>query len=98
MLVADDMRLLYSRFMPDIAERRVLLLYPIIITGITVSKAVSVLLSNGVAESNILLLSLFTTPSSLDQISKQYPRMTIITSDVDNHIPHNFTTKYFGTD
>ncbi|MCP9258046.1 Uracil phosphoribosyltransferase [Dirofilaria immitis] len=50
MLVGDDTRLLYARLMPDIKHRRVLLLYPLLSTGATVIKAVSVLVENGIKQ------------------------------------------------
>ncbi|VDM38004.1 unnamed protein product [Toxocara canis] len=98
MLLADDTRLLYARLMPDIAQRRVLLLYPLLSSGRTVIKAVSVLVENNVLEGNILLLTLFSTPSSIKKIMSQFPAMSILTSDINACIPYHFATKYFGTD
>ncbi|EFO18502.1 hypothetical protein LOAG_09992 [Loa loa] len=98
MLVGDDTRLLYARLMPDIKHRRVLLLYPLLSTGATVIKAVSVLVENGVIEENILLLTLFATPAGIKQVMGQFPKISILTSDINPLIPFWFTTKYFGTD
>uniref|UniRef100_A0A9J2PDN5 Uracil phosphoribosyltransferase n=2 Tax=Ascaris TaxID=6251 RepID=A0A9J2PDN5_ASCLU len=98
MLLAEDTRLLYARLMPDIAQRRVLLLYPLLSTGNTVIKAVSVLVENNVLEENILLLTLFSTPSSIKHIMEQFPSMSILTSDINACLPYHFVTKYFGTD
>ncbi|VDN53280.1 unnamed protein product [Dracunculus medinensis] len=97
-LVGDDTQLLYARLVPDIASRRVLLLYPILSTGFTVIKALTVLLKTGVDEGNTLLLTLFATPSSIKQIMESFPKITILTSDISFIIPYYFTTKYFGTD
>jgi len=90
-------RVLYARFLPDIAKRRVLLLYPLLSTGTTVLKAISVLVDNGVKESHIFLLSVFATPKSIKEISNRFPFVTIFTSEINTSIPHYFTTKYFGT-
>lgn len=98
MLVGDDMRLLYARLMPDIKYRRVLLLYPLLSTGTTVIKALSVLVENGVKEENVLLLTLFATPASIQQVMGHFPNISILTSEINPHIPFWFTTKYFGTD
>ncbi|KAL3998497.1 Uracil phosphoribosyltransferase family protein [Acanthocheilonema viteae] len=98
MLVGDDTRLLYARLMPDIKHRRVLLLYPLLSTGATVIKAVSVLVENGVIEENILLLTLFAAPAGIKQVISQFPKISILTSDINPLIPFWFTTKYFGTD
>uniref|UniRef100_A0A915PI02 Uracil phosphoribosyltransferase n=1 Tax=Setaria digitata TaxID=48799 RepID=A0A915PI02_9BILA len=98
MLIGDDTRLLYARLMPDIRNRRVLLLYPLLSTGVAVIKAVSVLVENGVIEKNILLLTLFATPAGIKQVMNQFPKISILTSDINPLIPFWFATKYFGTD
>lgn len=56
-------RVLYAKLPADISLRKVLLLYPIMSTGNTVVKAIKVLKKNGVKESNIILINLFSTPS-----------------------------------
>uniref|UniRef100_A0A0N5B1C5 Uracil phosphoribosyltransferase homolog n=1 Tax=Syphacia muris TaxID=451379 RepID=A0A0N5B1C5_9BILA len=98
MLLDDDQRLLYARLIPDVRERRVLLLYPLISTGNIVMKAISVLVENGVKEENILILTLFTTPLSLKEIVHCFPKVAILTSSNSPLIPYHFATKYFGTD
>ncbi|KAK0426334.1 hypothetical protein QR680_009651 [Steinernema hermaphroditum] len=67
-------------------------------TGLTVCKAANVLIQNGVAEENIILLSVFSTPNSIKYIRKNYANMTVITSEMNANVPHSFTTRYFGTD
>lgn len=75
-LLGEEQRVVYARFCPDIAKRRVLLLYPIVTyvsshllisllsTGNTLIKAVRILEDNGVSEENIYILTIFCTPSS----------------------------------
>lgn len=73
-LIGDDQQVLYTRyfeyprlrtlfrlfrFMGDIRQRRVLLLYPVLRTGSTVLTAISLLLRNHVKEENIILVTLF---------------------------------------
>jgi len=97
-LINDEQKLLYTRLMRDINHRRVLLLYPLVDTGDVVIKAIQILLENGVNESNIFLLSVFSTPSSIKMIQNKYEHVTLITSEISTDIPFYFTTKYFGTD
>lgn len=67
-----EAKVLYSKFPGDIADRRVLLMYPIMSTGNTVIKAVNVLKAHSVNDSKIILLTLFCTPSG--NASSKYPR------------------------
>ncbi|KAH7727581.1 hypothetical protein AAVH_04624 [Aphelenchoides avenae] len=97
-LIGEDQRMLYARLMADIAHRRVLLMYPLLTTGHTIVKAVSILLASNVKEENIFLLSVFSHPRAIKQIRKHYRRLTIITGEVSSTVPLFFTTKYFGTD
>jgi uracil phosphoribosyltransferase len=57
-----EAKVLYAKFPVDIAQRKVLLMYPIMSTGNTIIKAVSVLKEHGVKESDIIVLNLFCTP------------------------------------
>ena len=56
----------YLKLPADIANRKVLLLYPIIKSGDTCVKAIEKLLDNGVAQENILLLNLFASHEGQD--------------------------------
>uniref|UniRef100_A0A914V6G5 Uracil phosphoribosyltransferase homolog n=1 Tax=Plectus sambesii TaxID=2011161 RepID=A0A914V6G5_9BILA len=94
----NDVRVLYARLLPDIRKRRVLLLYPLLSTGNTVAKAISVLKDSHVSESNIFLLTLFCTPHSVQQLISKFPGVTILTSEVSKSIPQYFGMKYFGTE
>ncbi|XGW23498.1 hypothetical protein V3C99_005604, partial [Haemonchus contortus] len=98
MLIGDEQRVLYARLIPDMAHRRVLLLYPVVSTGTTVLKAISALMDSKVQEENIYLTTLFITPHSIKSICKKFPRVTVITSDVTVGVPNSFAMKYFGTD
>ncbi|KAE9418477.1 hypothetical protein Angca_005095, partial [Angiostrongylus cantonensis] len=98
MLIGDEQRVLYARLIPDMSNRRVLLLYPVVSTGSTVLKAVSALIDSKVAEENIYLTTLFITPQSVKNICAEFPRVTVITSDVTTSVPYSFAMKYFGTD
>ncbi|RWS14275.1 Uracil phosphoribosyltransferase-like protein [Dinothrombium tinctorium] len=93
-----EARVLYAKFPVDISERRVLLMYPIMSTGNTVVKAVKVLKDHGVKEHNIILLNLFCTPSAATLVTKAFPSMIVLTSEVHPVAPNHFGQKYFGTD
>ncbi|KAK6015138.1 hypothetical protein OSTOST_19443 [Ostertagia ostertagi] len=97
-VLGDEQRVLYARLIPDMAHRRVLLLYPVVSTGTTVLKAISALMDSKVEEENIYLTTLFITPHSIKTICKKFPRVTVITSDVTTGVPYSFAMKYFGTD
>ncbi|XP_052810365.1 uracil phosphoribosyltransferase homolog isoform X2 [Mya arenaria] len=91
-----DARVVYSKLPPDIANRKVLLLYPIG-TGNTVIKALNVLKENKVEERNVVLLNLFITPQAVKALIDKFPDLTILTSEVHPVAPNHFGQKYFGT-
>lgn len=88
----------YAKFPVDVASRKVLLMYPIMSTGNTVIKAVSVLKDHGVKEENIFLLNLFCTPHGARSVMCAFPEMTVLTSELHPIAPNHFGQKYFGTD
>ncbi|XP_064627118.1 uracil phosphoribosyltransferase homolog [Lineus longissimus] len=93
-----DAKVFYAKFPPDIAKRKVLLMYPIMSTGNTVTQAVKVLQEHGVKEENIVLLNLFITPVAIRSIISTYPKMVVLTSEIHQVAPNHFGQKYFGTD
>jgi len=88
----------YAKVPPDVHRRNVLLMYPILTHGITVIEAVKVLLEHNVKLENIILLTLFATPSGVRAINKEYPDIRISTTEVHPVAPTHFCQKYFGTD
>ncbi|XP_034239180.1 uracil phosphoribosyltransferase homolog [Thrips palmi] len=93
-----EARVVYARFPEDIAQRKVLLMYPIMSTGNTVIKAVAVLKEHNVLEENIILSNLFCTPVACRSITAAFPQMKILTSELHFIAPNHFGQKYFGTD
>nr|CAG4644137.1 EOG090X09VM [Lepidurus arcticus] len=93
-----EARVVYAKFPEDIANRKVLLMYPIMSTGNTVIKAVSVLKEHSVPEENIILINLFCTPQATQTIVSAFPQMKILTSELHHIAPNHFGQKYFGTD
>lgn len=93
-----EARVVYAKFPDDISCRKVLLMYPIMSTGNTCVKAIQVLKENGVRESNIVLLNLFSTPQAASVVVAAFPSMMVLTSEVHPVAPNHFGQKYFGTD
>lgn len=91
-------KVLYAKFPRDIAERKILLLYPIMSNGLAVIESVKVLLNHGVREENLLLLNLFSSPRAAKLINANFPKMFVLTSDVNPVSPNHFGHRYFGTD
>ncbi|XP_041463522.1 uracil phosphoribosyltransferase homolog [Lytechinus pictus] len=94
----DEAKVYYAKFPPDISRRRVLLMYPILNSGNTVIQAVRVLQEHGVDDKNILLLTLFCTPHGVETVIKEFPNITVLSSEKDPVPPVHFGQKYFGTD
>lgn len=89
----------YAKFPPGMEQRRVLLMYPLLTdSGATVITAIKVLLEHGVKEKNILLLNVFSTPKGVELLLKNFPSVTILTSEVHSDCPSSFGQRYFGTD
>jgi uracil phosphoribosyltransferase len=97
-LINEDNKIIYSRFTPDIRQRRVLLLYPLLCTGTAYIQAISQLIKKKVNESNIFLLCVFSTFYGIRRVHKEFPMVTVITSEINDDVPYHFTCNYFGTD
>jgi len=91
-------RVLYAKFPKDIAERKILLLYPIMSTGLAVIESVKVLLNYGIKEENLILLNLFSSPRAAKLINRSFSKMFVLTSDINPVCPNHFGHRYFGTD
>lgn len=88
----------YAKFPSDINARKILLMYPIMTTGSTVNLAIKCLKEHDVTEINIIVLCLFSTPSSLQSLSQKYPHVHILTSEIHPFVPTDFGQRYFGTE
>lgn len=113
LLIQTDARTLepqlhYCKLPDDIAARHVLLLDATIATGAAAIMAVRVLLEHGVLEERIVLLTLVATPQGLSAVTMAFPRLRVVTSEVDwkgldEHYwitpgLGNFGDRYFGTE
>ncbi|XP_037077881.1 uracil phosphoribosyltransferase homolog [Pollicipes pollicipes] len=102
-LVSSDLdtheaRVVYAKFPEDVAERRVLLMYPIMNTGNTIVRALHVMREHGIQEENVILLTLFCTPAAARLVTASFPNLRILTSEMHPVTPNHFGQKYFGTD
>lgn len=94
----NQARVLYAKFPKDISERKILLLYPIMSTGLAVIESLKVLMNHGVREENLILLNLFSSPKAAKLINHTFSKMFVLTSDVNPVCPNHFGQRYFGTD
>lgn len=100
-------KLIYEKLPNDISDRHVLLLDPILGTGNSAVQAISLLIRKGVPESNILFLNLISAPQGVHVVCKSFPRIKIVTSEIDHGLNDDFRVvpgmgefgdRYFGTD
>ncbi|XP_073038777.1 uridine kinase-like protein 5 isoform X1 [Primulina eburnea] len=102
----QSLQLIYEKLPSDIASRHVLLLDPVLASGNSAVKAISVLLGKGVAESNIIFLNLIAAPEGIHAVCQKFPRLKIVTSEIDASLNKDmrvipgmgeFGDRYFGT-
>lgn len=91
-------KVIYVRLPPDIAERNVLLMYPLMNTGGTIHQSIRELKKNSVKEEKILICTLFVTPHSVSSVLTAYPKVRILTTEVNDDCALHFGERYFGTD
>ncbi|GMJ10455.1 uridine/cytidine kinase 3, uridine kinase-like 3 [Hibiscus trionum] len=103
----NGQQLIYEKLPQDISERHVLLLDPILGTGNSAVQAISLLIKKGVPESNIIFLNLISAPRGVHVVCKSFPRVKIVTSEIDIGLNEDFRVvpgmgefgdRYFGTD
>ncbi|GAU32224.1 hypothetical protein TSUD_278040 [Trifolium subterraneum] len=100
-------QLIYEKLPSDIASRHVLLLDPVLATGNSAIKAISLLLTKGVPESNIIFLNLIASPQGINAVFERFPMIKLVTSEIDATLNENsrvipglgeFGDRYFATD
>ncbi|CAN8301769.1 unnamed protein product [Cochlearia groenlandica] len=103
----NGQQLVYEKLPNDISERHVLLLDPILGTGNSAVEAINLLISKGVPEGNIIFLNLISAPQGVHVVCKKFPRLKIVTSEIENGLNEEFRVipgmgefgdRYFGTD
>jgi uridine kinase len=100
-------RVMYEKMPGDIAERYVLLLDPILATGVSSAAAIDRLLRLGVREDRIMFVTVIAASQGIHTLASKYPHMKIITSEVDAGLNEanrvvpgvgEFGDRYFGTE
>lgn len=76
-------KLFYEKLPPDIKDRWVLLLDPMLATGGSAIMAVEVLKNKGVPEDRILFLNLIASPEGIKNFAEKVPKVRVITAFVD---------------
>ncbi|KAK7276996.1 hypothetical protein RIF29_18145 [Crotalaria pallida] len=103
----NGQQLIYEKLPNDISNRHVLLLDPILGTGNSAVQAISLLVRKGVPECNIIFLNLISAPQGLHMVCKSFPRIKIVTSEIEIGLNEDFRVipgmgefgdRYFGTD
>ncbi|XP_008230499.1 PREDICTED: uridine kinase-like protein 5 [Prunus mume] len=99
--------LIYEKLPKDISSRHVLFLDPVLASGNSAINAISLLLSKGVPESNIIFLNLIAAPDGIHALCKRFPKLKLVTSEIDESLNEDlrvipgmgeFGDRYFGTD
>ncbi|WP_022799008.1 uracil phosphoribosyltransferase [Thermus islandicus] len=74
----------YAKLPPDVAERRVFLLDPMLATGGSASLALSLLKERGAT--GIKLVSLLAAPEGLERIARDHPETEVVVAAVDERL------------
>ncbi|KAL3478154.1 uracil phosphoribosyltransferase-domain-containing protein [Aspergillus californicus] len=99
--------LYYSKFPPQIAIQKVLLLEPMLATGGSACAAINVLKEQGVPEENIIFVNILAAQRGIETVMAAYPSLNIVTAAVDRDLtPQNiispglgdFGDRFYGTD
>lgn len=78
--------LYYEKLPPDIADRYVFLLDPMLATGGSALMAVDVLAKRGVPPEHIIFLNLIAAPEGLRNFGELHPKVHIVTGRIDSHL------------
>lgn len=97
----------FDKLPPNIQEKKLFVLDPMLATGGSVSMCINKLIEKGAKEENIIFLNLISCPEGIEALFKQYPKIKIITAKVDpillpiKYIAPgigDFGDRYYGTD
>ena len=100
-------RVVYEKLPADINDRYVLLLDPILATGVSSMAAIDRLIKAGVRQDRIMFVTIIAASQGIHSLCMRYPHMKIITSEVDAGLNDQnrvvpgvgeFGDRYFGTE
>lgn len=72
--------------LPDLAERTFILCDPMLATGNSAVHAVNVMKKRGVADEQIIFLSLVAAPEGVAEFQKNHPAVKVYTASLDSHL------------
>jgi uridine kinase len=113
MLIAAPSRerrsVVFAKLPTDVSQRHILLLEPVLNTGLSCITAIEHLLTAevGCREEHILVLSVVASRLAATELCRRFPKSRLVVSAVDNEVDANgdvvpglgdFATRYFGTD
>ncbi len=79
----------FCKLPPDLSERDILLLDPMLATGGSAAAAVQLLNKHGAVKAHIKFLCLVASPEGVDYLQKAEPEITIYTTSVDERLNDN---------
>ena len=104
---AEPSEVVYEKLPADISDRYVLLLDPILATGVSSMAAIDRLIKAGVRQDRIMFVTIIAASQGIHSLCMRYPQMKIITSEVDAGLNDQnrvvpgvgeFGDRYFGTE
>ncbi|CAD8089959.1 unnamed protein product [Paramecium primaurelia] len=98
---------LFQKLPANIKDQQVILMDPMLATGNSATLALRILKNQGVKQENITFLTLVSCEQGIEKLFREFPKMKIITAQVDpillkdfNYLAPgigNFGDRYFGT-
>ncbi|MEA1883260.1 MAG: uracil phosphoribosyltransferase [Thermotogota bacterium] len=76
----------YYAKMPELKDKDLFLLDPMLATGHSAIKSIEILMNQGISEKNIYFLSLLSAPEGIDEITTAHPVIKIYTASVDERL------------
>lgn len=103
----EERRVSYAKLPPDVKDRTVLMLDPVLNTGLGCITAIEHLLAEdvGCAEERILVCAVIASRSAVKDICSRFPKAQLVVSAVDGAVDQSgcvvpgvgdFSTRYFG--
>ena len=75
--------------LPDVKNRKIILVDPLLATGHSALYAIDVLVRHGAAPENIVFMSLLAAPEGVAEFQLRYPMIPIYTAALDQHLNEN---------
>ncbi|MFP4461969.1 MAG: uracil phosphoribosyltransferase [Thermotogota bacterium] len=76
----------YYAKMPELKDKDLFLLDPMLATGHSAIKSIDILIKQGIDQANIYFLSLLSAPEGIEEITSAYPGIKIYTASVDERL------------